>query len=115
MALKLYMDHHVPRAITNGLRLRHVDVLTAYEDKTHELDDASLLDRATALGRALFTHDDDLLVEAKQRQQQGQPFFGVIFAQQRDVSIGQCVQDLELIALLGTEEDLNKRVVYLPL
>ncbi len=29
MALKLYMDHHVPRAITNGLRMRGVDVLTA--------------------------------------------------------------------------------------
>jgi hypothetical protein len=29
MALRLYMDHHVPRAITNGLRLRGQDVLTA--------------------------------------------------------------------------------------
>lgn len=28
MALALYMDHHVPRAITDGLRLRGVDVLT---------------------------------------------------------------------------------------
>ena len=115
MACKLYMDHHVPRAITNGLRLRHVDVLTAYEDKAHELDDSALLDRATALGRALFTQDDDLLVEAKQRQQRDIPFCGVIYAQQRDVSIGQSIQDLELIALLGTEEDLNNRVIYLPL
>ncbi len=30
------MDHHVSRAITNGLRLRGVDVLTAYEDGTGE-------------------------------------------------------------------------------
>ena len=28
----LYMDHHVPRVITIGLRMRQVDVLTAYED-----------------------------------------------------------------------------------
>ena len=27
MAVKLYMDHHVPRAITNGLRLRRIDIL----------------------------------------------------------------------------------------
>ena len=29
MALKQYMDHHVPRAITIGLRMRNVDVITA--------------------------------------------------------------------------------------
>jgi predicted nuclease of predicted toxin-antitoxin system len=68
MPLKLYMDHHVPRAITTGLRLRHVDVLTAYEDQTHDIDDVSLLDRATLLGRVLFTQDDDLLIEATRRQ-----------------------------------------------
>jgi hypothetical protein len=32
MSVKLYMDHHVSRAITAGLRLRKVDVLTAFED-----------------------------------------------------------------------------------
>jgi hypothetical protein len=32
MPLAFYMDHHVPRAVTLGLRLRGVDVLTAYED-----------------------------------------------------------------------------------
>ena len=64
MALALYMDHHVPRAITGGLRLRGVDVLTALEDGASELDDPALLDRAGALGRVLFTQDDDLLAEA---------------------------------------------------
>lgn len=91
MALKLYMDHHVPRAITNGLRLRRVDVLTAYEDRSHTIDDPDLLDRATSLERVLFTQDDDLLVEAKRRQQHGHFFFGVIYAQQGVVAIGQCV------------------------
>lgn len=32
MSLSLYMDHHVPKAITVGLRLRGVDVMTAHED-----------------------------------------------------------------------------------
>src|SRR5206468_3572480 len=72
--LKLYMDHHVPRAITTGLRLRHIDVITAYEDRTHEIADSDLLDRATSLGRVLFTQDDDLLAEATQRQQAGVAF-----------------------------------------
>jgi len=63
MTIGLHMDHHVPRAITTGLRLRGVDVITAYEDGAHELDDPALLDRANELGRTLFTRDDDLLKE----------------------------------------------------
>ena len=54
MPLAFYMDHHVPRAITLGLRLRGVGVLTAHEDGASELDDAALLDRASELGRVLF-------------------------------------------------------------
>ncbi|MEE8291380.1 MAG: hypothetical protein V3R80_07875, partial [Candidatus Tectomicrobia bacterium] len=37
MPIAFYMDHHIPRAITVGLRLRGVDVITAYEDASHEL------------------------------------------------------------------------------
>jgi hypothetical protein len=40
MTLTLYMDQYVPKAITNGLRLRGVDVLTAHQDNADELDDA---------------------------------------------------------------------------
>jgi hypothetical protein len=50
------MDVHVPRAITEGLRLRAVDVLTAQEDGARQLGDAGLLDRSTLLGRVLFTY-----------------------------------------------------------
>ena len=90
MALALYMDHHVPRQITQGLRLRGVDVVTAYEDNAQELDDAALLARATELNRVLFTRDDDLLVLARQWQQQGLFFAGIIYAHQLRTSIGAC-------------------------
>lgn len=68
MAITFYMDHNVPRTITVGLRLRGVDVITSFEDGTHEWDDLALLDRATELGTVLFTQDDDLLAEAAKRQ-----------------------------------------------
>jgi len=67
VSVGLYMDVHVPYAITIGLRLRGVDAVTAQEDDASELDDSTLLDRATELGRVLFTQDDDLLREAKLR------------------------------------------------
>ena len=115
MPIALYMDHHVPRAITLGLRLREVDVLTAYEDGTSELEDPDLLDRAGVVGRVLFTRDDDLLAEATQRQQAGISFRGVIYAHQLRVSIGRCVEDLEIIAKAGEPEDLMNQVMFLPI
>ncbi len=115
MPIQLYMDHHVPRAITLGLRLRGVDVITAYEDHAHQLDDSALLDRAKVLERPLFTRDDDLLSEAARRQEENIPFPGVIFAHQLTVSIGKCINDLEIIAKAADPEDLRGCVIFLPL
>ncbi len=115
MSIKLYMDVHVRRAVTTGLRLREIDVLTAQEDKAGELDDARLLDRATELGRILFTQDDDLLREASERQQAGQKFSGVIYGHQLNVTVGQCIDDLEIIAQATNTEEWINQVTYLPL
>jgi hypothetical protein len=79
--LTLYMDHNVRREITDGLRRRGVDVLTAHEDGADRLSDPELLDRATTLGRVLFSRDEDLIREAIRRQQAGEFFAGVIYAQ----------------------------------
>ena len=54
MSVKLYCDVHVRRAVTVGLRIRGVDVLTAQEDAAGHLDDVALLNRASELGRLLF-------------------------------------------------------------
>jgi hypothetical protein len=115
MALRLYMDHHVPRAITIGLRMRSVDVITAHEDAASGLPDPDLLDRAAELGRVLFTQDDDLVVEAVRRQRDAIPFSGVIYAHQLRTSIGRCIQDLELIARVAEAEDMANRIEFLPL
>jgi len=115
MPINFYMDHHVPRAITLGLRLRDADVITAYEDGTSEVDDAGVLDRASELGRVLFTRDDDLLAEATKRQREGIPFNGIVYAHQLQASIGRCVADLDIIAKVGEPVDLMNQVLFLPL
>jgi hypothetical protein len=109
------MDHHVPRAITIGLRMRKVDVVTAHEDSADRISDSDLLDRAGRLGRVLFTQDDDLVAEAVIRQRDAIPFSGVIYAHQLRTSIGRCIQDLELIARAGEDEDMANRIEFLPL
>jgi hypothetical protein len=55
------MDHHVHSAITQGLRRRGIDCLTAEDDGNQRLADDLLLQRASELGRVMFSQDDDLL------------------------------------------------------
>jgi len=109
------MDVHVPAAITVGLRRREVDVLTAQTDNAGRFPDDVLLERATALGRVLVTQDEDLLAVAEQRQRGGNPFAGVVYAHQLSITIGQCVNDLELMAKVYEPSDIADRVEYLPL
>jgi hypothetical protein len=109
------MDVHVPAAITRGLLLRDVDVITAQLDGTTRLKDPALLDRASELGRVLFSQDEDLLAEAKHRQRSGQHFAGVIYAHQLGITVGRAINDLETLAKAGTPDDFVNRVEFLPL
>ena len=109
------MDVHVRGPVTTGLRRREVEVLTAQEDGPARWDDDDLLDRAMELGRILFTQDDDLLEEATRRQRSGQPFAGVIYAHQQNITVRQTIEDLELIAKVWEPEELANRVLFLPL
>ncbi len=115
MPIAFYMDHQVQSAISLGLRSRKVDILTAFEDGTSRWADTDLLDRATALGRVLFSRDEDFFGLATQRQAAGRFFGGVIYAHQFRLSIGECIEELEIIAKVGNSDDLRDKVVYLPL
>ncbi|MGQ9556152.1 MAG: DUF5615 family PIN-like protein [Anaerolineae bacterium] len=115
MAVRLYMDAHVPSAITMGLRQRGVDVLTAQEDGADRLSDLALLDRASALGRVLFTYDRHFRAEAARCQRSNISFSGVVCADFLRISIGACIRDLELIAKLASPDEMRNRLEYLPL
>ncbi|WRH67151.1 MAG: hypothetical protein RSE13_01410 [Planktothrix sp. GU0601_MAG3] len=54
MAIKLYMDVHIPQAITEQLRRRNIDVLTAIEDGCAELPDYQLLETNKSSGTGAF-------------------------------------------------------------
>ncbi|MEZ2225082.1 DUF5615 family PIN-like protein [Microcoleus sp.] len=115
MAISLYMDVHIPQAITEQLRRRGVDVLTAMEDDATELPDDELLERATQLGRVLFTHDILFKAMAQDWQRQEKQFAGLIFGHQLGGTIGQFVKDLELIALASESDEWMNAVEYIPL
>ena len=115
MAVAFYADEHVDTAITRGLRRRGVDVLRVQDDAHASTDDELILDRAASLGRVVFTRDQDFLVIAQHRQVNDIPFAGVVFAHQDGPSIGECVTDLETVAVASELSEWENRVEYLPL
>ena len=115
MSVALYMDENVHRGITDGLRIRNVDVLTVQEDGRTGYPDPLILDRATELERVLFSQDEDFLAEANRRQYKKINFTGVIYAHKLGISVGDCVRDLEIIAKAAYPQELSNRVQYLPL
>lgn len=115
MTIRLYMDVHVPQAITDQLRRRGIDVLTAIEDGADELPDDELLERVRLLERVLFTQDIRFKVMAQSWQLQSKPFAGLIFGHQLGGTIGQYVKDLELIAQASEPDEWLNTVQYLPL
>ena len=114
MAVALYMDVHVPGPITQQLRRRGVDVLTAQEDDYDEISDERVLARATTLSRLVFTQDVLFRVLAEDWQRRGREFAGLLFGPQLGGTIGQYVADLELIAQSSEPDEWRNVVQFLP-
>lgn len=115
MSLRYYMDQHVDERITNGLRRRGIDVLTAHEDNNSAAPDEFLLARATELGRVIFSQDKDFLRIGSQWQQNDQAFAGIIYSHQLHITVGQAVRDLEFMSQALEPEEMLNKVEFIPL
>lgn len=115
MPVPIYMDVHVPAAISDALRRRGCDVLTSQEDGTDRLTDEQLLQRAFELQRIIFTQDNDFVVLQSRWAEQAKPSSGVIYAHQLTAGIGTLVQDLQIVLSCCQADELANRVTYLPL
>ena len=109
------MDENVQEAISEGLRLRGIDLLSVREDGFGGRDDNAVFQRANSLRRVLFSRDSDLILESVRSQESNVAFTGVIYARQNMLSIGQCIADLEYLAVVGEPADFANQVCYLPL
>ena len=115
MPVSLYMDVHVPQAVTEQLLRRNVDVVTAIDNDAADLADDDLLDHCAGLGRLLVTFDVRFKALAEDWQRSGRQFGGLVYAHPLRVSIGQLVQDLELIAKATERSEWLGVVEHLPL
>ena len=79
------------------------------------MEDTDLLARATQLERVLFSQDADLLVIADRWLQTNREFAGLVYAHQLEITIGQAVRDLTLLAQVLDPEDMKNHIEFLPL
>jgi hypothetical protein len=115
VSIPLYADVHVNQRVTDGARARGVDILTAQEDgRRRDADDVLLL-RASALGRVMVSQDQDMLAHASRLIGTGVEFAGLIYAHQLHITIGQFVDDLELLCLVEDPPYMRNRIEWLPL
>jgi hypothetical protein len=114
LPVQLYLDVHVDKAIHDQLRLRGVDVLRAQDDGVAELADEELLQRATDLGRVIFTQDVRFKALAEDWQRTHKRFAGMLFGNHLGVTVGTYVKDLELIAKATDPSDWVDVIEHLP-
>jgi uncharacterized protein with PIN domain len=106
--IPFYMDEHVPTAVTTGLRLRGVDVLTAREAGLLAASDKEHLALAADEGRVLFTQDADFL----RLHAEGIAHTGIVYAHQQ-TQIGTIVRGLMLIYQVLEPQDMQNHVEFL--
>jgi predicted nuclease of predicted toxin-antitoxin system len=115
LSLRLYMDEHVPAAITDALRARGVDVLTVQEDGYSGAEDSFLVGRAAALGRIIVSEDEDMIREAVLTMRQGKSTLGLFRGTRLSHNLGRAIEDLALAAMVYDPQDIANRIEWIPL
>ena len=102
------MDEHVPSAVSKGLRLRGVDVLTCQEAGMLGASDDEHLAFASSQGRVLFTQDTDFI----KIHSAGISHAGIAYVPQQ-TSISKIVNGLLLIWEVLEPNEMIDSVEYL--
>ncbi len=108
--MKIYADENVETSVIEGLRRRKVTVLSAVELGYSGKSDEFHLAHASDLQAVILTHDIDFLMMASRH---GIKHRGIIFAHSKNVSIGDCIRGIELIASVLTDQDMRNHIEFL--
>src|SRR5579875_3019908 len=105
--LRLLIDEDVHGDIVNGLRRRQptLDLVRVHDVGLRHTPDVQILEWAAQQGRVVVSVDKKTLaVDAWDRVARGLPMPGVAILRIL-LSIGQAINELETIALVGTPDD----------
>ena len=115
--LALLADENFKAQIQTGLRRRFptVDLVSVQDLEARGLSDPDLLGRAASENRVLLTHDGNTVPRfAYERLESGASMAGVVVVPDR-MAIGQAIEELSFLIEGGVPEDVELRVLYLPL
>jgi predicted nuclease of predicted toxin-antitoxin system len=106
--VRFYSDENVPRAVTIGLRLRGVDILTAQVAAMAGRSDVDHLALALSQRRVVFTQDADFL----RLHAGGVNHAGIVYAAQQS-AVGELVRGLMLIVEVLHADEMERHVEFL--
>jgi hypothetical protein len=115
--LSFLADVNFNRRVIRGMvrRQSDLDIVRAQEVGLAKAVDPDLLSWAAQEGRVLFTHDVETVpLFAYDRVRAGLPMPGVIEVDQ-DMSVGQAVEELLIVAECSFPGELEGQILYLPL
>jgi hypothetical protein len=107
--IRYYMDQHFPGPVTEGLRRRGIDVLTAQEADRCGAADVDQLAFATSAQRVLVSFDSDYLA----LHRSGFSHAGIAWCPQEKYGVGMLVQLLELLHGTAGRDAMRDHVEYL--
>lgn len=108
--MKIYADENIEHPIIDGLRRRNITVISAAELGHRGKTDEFHLKKATELEAVILTHDVDFL---KMAGAPGTKHHGIIFAHSKNVSIGECIRSVEIIASVLTDHDMKNHIEFI--
>ena len=106
--IKFYMDEHIPRAVSEGLRRRGVDVLTTQDAGMLGAFDRHHLTLAAEHQRVILTRDADFL----RMHAAGIRHHGIVFVLE-SAPIGGLIRDLMVLCDVLTPADMVGHVEFL--
>lgn len=96
-------------------RVPHLDIERVQDVGLRDTDDPSILEWAAMEGRVLLTSDRRTMIGfAYERVDKGLPMPGILLLNP-DSGIGELLEELQLIAQVGTSADFENQVIHLPL
>lgn len=115
MKIRLYLDEDAMEgSLVWALRSRKVDVTTALEQGMINQPDDLHLERATALGRTLYSFNaSDYLALHTDYLSQGRHHAGIILAPQQTYGVGEQLRRLLKIVAYRSAEAMQDRVEFL--
>jgi len=113
--VRLYLDEDsMRRSLAFALRARNVDVLTAADANMINREDEDHLATASALGRALFTHNTaDYCVLHQRWIHLERTHSGIIVAPQQRYSVGEEMRRIMRLISQRTAEEMLCRLEFI--